>query len=276
MSAPAILRSKDATVVQGDYAFTTRNFAQIATFLRAQTGIALNEAKAALVYSRLAKRLRVLGLPDFDAYCAHLDKPEGVEERNEMIVALTTNVTRFYREPHHFDYLQREVAPRLVETARRGGRVRLWSAACSSGEEPYSLAMSLLDVFPDAGRFDVRILATDIDSNVVARAREGVYTTDAVSPVPAATRDRWMAREGGQAWRVKDDVKDLIAFRELNLIGTWPMKGQFDVIFCRNVVIYFEEDTQAFLWDRFEKILTREGRLFIGHSDEAGKGSCRR
>lgn len=267
MSANAALRKKDELAVEGEYAFTSRNFTQIANFLRAETGIALNEAKSTLVYSRLAKRLRKLGLPDFDTYCTFIETPEGADERHAMIAALTTNVTRFYREPHHFDYLRREIAPRLIETAKRGGRVRLWSAACSSGEEPYSMAMTLLDVFPDAARHDVKILATDIDPNVVARARTGVYRNEAVSPVPGASRDRCMVREGADAWRVKDEVKALISFKELNLIGNWPMRGQFDVIFCRNVVIYFEEETQKFLWGRFEKCLAKDGRLLIGHSE---------
>lgn len=270
MNVLAAPRRRSEPLIEGEYLFTARNFEAIATFLRAETGIALTEAKATLVYSRLAKRLRKLGLPDFDAYCAYVQTPQGAGERNEMLAALTTNVTRFFREPHHFDHLRRVVAPMLIETAKAGRRVRLWSAACSSGEEPYSIALTLLELFPDAARYDFRILASDIDPNILAKARAGVYREDAVEPIPAAMRDRWFAREGDRGervWSVKEEVRSLIAFRELNLIGDWPMRGRFDAIFCRNVVIYFEEQTQAFLWNRFREQLTADGRLYIGHSE---------
>lgn len=269
MSA-ALASRRSPPMIEGDFAFTTRNFEQIASFLRAESGIALTEAKATLVYSRLAKRLRKLNLPDFDAYCAFIQTPEGSGERNEMLAALTTNVTRFFREPHHFDHLRDEMAPALMRAAKDGARVRLWSAACSSGEEPYTIAITLLDVFPDAGRYDVRILATDIDPNMIARGKLGIYRDDAISPVPPTLRERWLTRErdgADKAWRVKDEVRSLVSFKELNLIGNWPMKGRFDVIFCRNVVIYFEPDTQAFLWERFKGVMTPEARLYIGHSE---------
>lgn len=270
MNALAAPRRRSEPLIEGEYLFTARNFEAIATFLRAETGIALTEAKATLVYSRLAKRLRKLGLADFDAYCAYVQTPDGAGERNEMLAALTTNVTRFFREPHHFEHLRRVVAPLLIESAKAGGRVRLWSAACSSGEEPYSIALTLLELFPDAARYDFRILASDIDPNILAKARAGVYREDAVEPIPATIRDRWLSREGDRGervWRVKDEVRALITFKELNLIGDWPMRGRFDAIFCRNVVIYFEEKTQTFLWNRFKEKLTPDGRLYIGHSE---------
>lgn len=270
MTQNAAVRKRAAPLIEGEFAFSQRNFDQISTLLRDQTGIALTEAKATLVYSRLAKRVRKLGLADFDAYCEMIAAPGNEGEREEMMAALTTNVTRFYREPHHFDYLRREVVPRLAEVARRGGRVRLWSAACSSGEEAYSIALTLLEVFPDAWQYDVRILATDIDPNMIRRARAGEYRSEAVAPIPAALRDGWMTRERDGAettWRVKDQVRALINFNQLNLIGDWPMRGRFDVIFCRNVVIYFEEHTQIALWRRFRDALNSDGRLFVGHSE---------
>lgn len=275
MSAQPALRRSNTPLIEGEFALTAQNFHQIASFLREHTGIALTEAKATLVYSRLAKRIRKLGLADFDAYCAFIETPQGLSERDEMVAALTTNVTRFFREPHHFDYLRQSIVPKLADAARRGDRVRLWSAACSSGEEPYSMALTLLDAFPEAARYDVKILATDIDPNVIARGRAGVYRNEAVAPIPAAMRDRWLARErtGDEvSWRVKDEVRNLIAFKQLNLIGDWPMRGRFDVIFCRNVVIYFEEATQAALWARFKNALTLDGRLFIGHSERIDIG----
>ena len=263
-------RNRSAPLIEGEFPFTARNFEQISVLLREHSGIVLNEAKATLVYSRLAKRVRKLGLQSFDEYCEFIETPGGADEHNEMLAALTTNVTRFFREPHHFEHLRQKVLPRLAKAAERGARVRIWSAACSSGEEPYSIAMTLLDVLPGAARHDVRILATDIDPNILAKARTGVYREDAVSPIPAGLRERGLSREregAEQFWRVRDEVRALISFKPLNLIGHWPMQGRFDVVFCRNVVIYFDEATQALLWDRFKKVLTPEGRLYIGHSE---------
>ncbi|ANP46767.1 CheR family methyltransferase [Candidatus Viadribacter manganicus] len=270
MSASAVLRTRESAIVEGEYPFTKRNFDQIATFLRENTGISLNDAKAALVYSRLAKRLRALGIGDFDEYCRYIETQDGADERHEMVNALTTNVTRFFREPHHFEYLRQELAPTLIQAAKHGKRVRLWSAACSSGEEPYSIALTMLDALPDADRYDIKILASDIDAKILARARLGVYRDEAIEPIPAATRERWLAQErqgAAKQWRVKDAVRSLITFNELNLIGSWPMRGQFDVIFCRNVVIYFEEQTQALVWRRFREVMCPDARLFIGHSE---------
>jgi chemotaxis protein methyltransferase CheR len=153
---------------------------------------------------------------------------------------------------------------------RDGGRLRLWSSACSTGEEPYSMALTILSIFPDAAKLDVRILATDIDPNVVQTARAGVYSDEAVSPIPPALRERWMAAERGERgnrWRVRDDARSLITFNQLNLIADWPMKGKFDAIFCRNVVIYFEEATQNAVWTQFSQFLAPNGRLYVGHSE---------
>ena len=259
-------------LVDGEFLFTDEDFQRIAKMLHDDAGIALPDAKATLVYSRLAKRLRALGLASFREYCAILteDGGRGAGERQQMLAALTTNVTRFYREPHHFDHLKAAVLPPLLAKARAGGRVRLWSAACSTGPEPYSIALTVLSMMPDAARHDLRILASDIDPNVVAEGRRGVYRGDACDPVPADLRTRWMQRvnDGGElGWSAGEDMRKLVSFRELNLIGAWPMSGPFDVIFCRNVVIYFEEDTQSRVWARFKPLLTPEGRLFIGHSE---------
>lgn len=270
MNLALATRGRSDALVEGEFAFRRRNFEKIAAMLRAHSGIALTDAKATLVYSRLAKRIRKLGLSDFDEYCALVDSAEGASERGEMLAALTTNHTSFFREPHHFEHLRQKILPRLMAAARDGGRVRIWSAACSSGEEPYSIALTLLEAFPEAARYDLRILATDIDPNILARAKAGVYADEAVSPIAPGMRERWLTRQAGGAekvWRVNDQVRALIRFNELNLIGEWPMQGRFDVVFCRNVVIYFEEATQAFLWDRFKQILTPEGRLYIGHSE---------
>lgn len=253
-------------LIEGEFVFTTDDFRQIASVLHAHAGIALTEAKAALVYSRLAKRLRSLGLRSFREYCALIDGREGVDERQAMMAALTTNVTRFFREPHHFDHLRDQVMPALAERARAGGRVRLWSAACSNGQEPYSMAITVLDALPEAADLDVRILATDIDPNMVAEGKAGVYRQEHLEPVPMAQRTRWF-NKAPEGWAVNDTLRRLVAFRELNLIGDWPMKGQFDVIFCRNVVIYFDDQTQERVWSRFVPLMTPGATLYIGHSE---------
>jgi chemotaxis protein methyltransferase CheR len=272
MTAETANSPRRRQLVEGEFLFTEEDFDHIAKMLHDDAGIYLPEAKATLVYSRLAKRLRALGLESFRDYCTILTEEggRGAGERQQMLAALTTNVTRFFREPHHFDHLKAKVLPPLLDAARRGGRVRLWSAACSTGPEPYSIALTVLSLMPEAAQYDVRILATDIDPNVVAAGRRGVYRADAVEPIPQELRTRWMRRandDGELAWSAGEEMRKLVSFRELNLIGPWPMKGPFDAIFCRNVVIYFEDETQARVWQRFKPLLTPEGRLYIGHSE---------
>jgi chemotaxis protein methyltransferase CheR len=271
MSAlPVSTRSGDGArrIVDGEFVFTEEDFRRIASMLHGETGIVVSESKATLVYSRLAKRLRTLGLENFKAYCGLISSDAGLGERQEMFAALTTNVTRFFREPHHFEHLKSRVLPPLLDAARRGGKVRLWSAACSSGQEPYSAAMTLLSVAPDAGGLDIKILATDIDPNMVADGRAGVYSDSLLTAVPPDMRKTWFSpAPGGNGQQIADEVRALVAFRELNLIGDWPMRGRFDAIFCRNVVIYFGEDTQAKIWSRFAPMLNPGGTLYIGHSE---------
>ena len=233
-------------IVEGEFHFTDEDFRQISAMLHADAGIALPESKATLVYSRLAKRLRALGLSSFRDYCSLLGDSSGAGERQTMMAALTTNVTRFFREPHHFDHLESQVLPKLLERAKAGGRVRIWSAGSSNGQEAYSIALTILTMMPDAADRDVRILACDIDPNMVAQGRAGVYSEEMVAPIPLAVRKRWLTPlAGGKTWGVCEQMRQMVAFRELNLIGAWPMKGPFDVIFCRNTVIYFEESTQS-------------------------------
>jgi len=253
--------------VSGEFPLTADDFRRIADVLREDSGIHLPDGKAALVYSRLAKRLRLLGLESFDAYCALIGGTEGGEERRSMLTALTTNVTRFFREPHHFEHLKRQIADRLAAKARAGGRVRFWSAGCSTGEEPYSIALTLLSALPEAGELDVRILATDIDTKVVATARAGVYDAEDLAQIPVALRGRVKAHGNPGEYAIDDSVKRLITFNELNLMREWPMKGRFDAIFCRNVAIYFDEPTQERLWGRFAERLDPAGHLHVGHSE---------
>jgi chemotaxis protein methyltransferase CheR len=251
-----------------EFPFTNQDFGRIAALLRRESGIHLRESKAALVYSRLTKRLRALRIASFHEYCKLVAASS--EERVNMLAALTTNVTRFFREPHHFEHLKSHVLPPLLDAARQGARVRLWSAGCSSGQEPYSIALTMLSLMPDAASRDVRILATDIDPNMVAKGRRGVYGAAELGDVPVEMRRRWFEAapgEGRGAQRANDDLRALVAFRELNLVGDWPMRGAFHAIFCRNVVIYFEEATQSRLWSRIPPLLSPGGCLYIGHSE---------
>ena len=257
---------KVARLVEGEFLFTEEDFHRIAAMAYEDAGIALSVAKATLVYSRLAKRLRVLRMDSFADYCDLVSSPTGASERRTMLAGLTTNVTRFFREPHHFDHLRDKVLPGLIARARGGGRVRLWSCACSSGQEPYSLAMTLLAAMPDATKYDIKILASDIDGNVVRQAREGVYSEPLLEGVPADFRRRYTSG-AADSIAMAPELRELIVFRELNLIGDWPMKGLFDAIFCRNVAIYFDDGTQALLWDRLAYRIDPGGLLYIGHSE---------
>ncbi len=266
--ATSTMRQAERPVVGGEFPFTDQDFKQIAAMLYADAGLSLPESKATLVYSRLAKRLRALGLESFREYCALVSESEGVGERRNMLAALTTNVTRFFREPHHFDHLKTEVLPALLQSAKKGGRVRIWSAACSTGQEPYSIALTILSLMPDAAEYDIKILATDIDPNVVTTARRGVYPQTEVAPIPADLARRWMEPRDGGALEVGEAMRELVSFRELNLVApSWPMKGRFDVIFCRNVVSDFDEPTQHRIGGRFRAVLQPTGRLYVGHSD---------
>ena len=240
------------------------DFNAIAARLRDITGITLAGNKKDLVFGRLNKRLRNLGLKSFSDYIAFLDTQEGEGERGEMINALTTNLTAFFREGHHFKHLAEEVLPEII----RGGsnRIRVWSAACSSGEEPYSISMVLQKALASRPQWDARVLATDIDTNMVETARAGIYPADRIAAIPPDYAGLLKPDADGSA-EMPEAIKRRITFNPLNLLGEWPMRGRFDVIFCRNVVIYFDKDTQRILFDRMADILQPRGWLFIGHSE---------
>ena len=253
-----------------EFPFTYRDFSQIADIVQRDAGIALSDVKAPLVYSRLVRRLRALGVESFHQYCTLVARNEE-GEREEMIAALTTNVTRFFRENQHFEHFRNRVLPDLIPRARKGARLRFWSAGCSSGEEPYSLALSILALLPEAASFDIRILATDINRNVLEAAKIGLYGVTALAPVEPDVRDRFFipsGQEGGTTmWRAGPELRAMVAFRELNLIADWPMHQRYQAIFCRNVAIYFESSIRAAFWDRFASLLAPNGVLYIGHSE---------
>ena len=249
------------------------DFTYLAHAVRSRTGIVIGANKRDMVYARLAKRLRRLGLSDFRDYVALLESPAGDQEIGALVNALTTNLTHFYREKHHFDHLQHTALPLALSKARHISgkpRLRIWSAGCSSGMEPYSIAMVLSLFDTGLNGWDIRILATDIDTDVLDQGRSGIYRESDADDIPAAMRKRFVipikdAR--GPQVRMSDTLKQRIAFKPLNLMEPWPMRGPFDMIFCRNVVIYFDKQTQARLFDRYAEILRPGGFLYIGHSE---------
>jgi chemotaxis protein methyltransferase CheR len=244
-------------------------FARVCALLKERTGIHLTELKRRLVITRLAPRVRCTRTRSYTEYL-DLVEDEADEESEHFLNALTTNVTHFFREPHHFELLRQRVLPAVADNPASPRRLRFWSAACSTGEEPYSIAIALLDSGILESGLDVRILATDIDSRVLDHARQGVYQHDRVEKLPADVLQRHFWRgtgsRAGQV-RLKQPVRDLVHFTRLNLFDPWPMAGPFDVIFCRNVFIYFEPAARDALTQRYHDVLGSRGYLFLGHSE---------
>jgi chemotaxis protein methyltransferase CheR len=254
-----------------EFPFTDADFRTIVGIVYERSGIVLAAHKRDMTYSRLARRLRALGLGSFRDYCALLECKNGSSEIGFLINAITTNLTKFFREPHHFDHLRDHVLrPALISSLRQKPRIRIWSAGCSSGEEPYSIAMTALFLQKEAGGdWDFRILATDLDTSMLKKAKTGVYSRASLESAPAGMRERFFERRPGEPDNasVASAAHELISFRQLNLLGPWPMSGKFDVIFCRNVMIYFDAKTKATLIDRFHGQLADGGWLYVGHSE---------
>jgi chemotaxis protein methyltransferase CheR len=253
----------------GDILLTDGAFNRIRELVFEHTGISLSEAKRQLVFGRLIRRLRVLQLPGFGEYIELLERGEP-EELEEFTNAVTTNLTSFFRENHHFDFLANEALPEAVKRNAQSRRLRIWSCACSTGEEPYSIAMVLREQEKLLGGMDARILATDLDSKVVATAESGVYDEERISAISKQRTAAYFLRgEGAFAGqvRVKPTLRELVRFRQLNLMHDWPVSGPFDVIFCRNVVIYFDKATQRTLFERLAALQRPGDILFLGHSE---------
>jgi chemotaxis protein methyltransferase CheR len=258
-----------------EFAFGNEDFEALRKLVKDLTGINLSEQKRELVYGRLARRLRALGLQTFAEY-RDLLSSDGGREISELCNAITTNLTAFFREGHHFDYLREQVLKPLVAQSAATRRVRIWSAGCSTGEEAYSLAMTVIEALPDLRRWDVKILATDLDSDVLERAHRGVYAADRVRALAPQRLSRFFverrAREG-LCYEVTPELTALITFKQLNLMHHLPMKGPLDAIFCRNVVIYFDKDTQRELFARVAYLQRPGDLLFLGHSESLFKVS---
>jgi len=248
-----------------------RQFREISDVVKSICGINLHQGKRELVKARLAKRLRLLGLSGYKEYLQYIENDASGEEFVAMLDALSTNLTGFFREADHFAHLTRDALPGLIERAqKRDRRVRMWSAGCSSGEEPYSMAVIVHESVPNLSEWDIRILATDLSTRMLARAKEAVYPKKRIETVPAMNRARYFTciqNRPEKLYEVNDNLRSLVHIARLNLMDEWPMKGPFDVIFCRNVMIYFDKETQSELVEKFWRILAPGGYLYIGHSE---------
>ena len=251
---------------------TNREFALFQRLIHRQTGIYLPEAKKALVVARLSRRLRALGVPSFSSYFELVERDR--EEHTVMLDSICTNETRFFREPRQFEFLESEVLPRWRQRGNDGlmpKRIRAWSAACSTGEEPYSLAMLLRTHFPLEEGWTVEVLASDISTKVLTAAREAVWPVERANDIPADYRRAYMLRgvraEEGRM-RAQPNIRSLVEFRRINLNDEqYAVDGPFDLIFCRNVLIYFNRETKAAVIDRLTRHLSPAGLLFLGHSE---------
>ena len=261
--------------IRKEFEFTREDFDFLRQVVSESTGIVSSEDKYTMYYSRLAARLRALGLPDFRAYREYLAKnPE--TESIELINSVTTNLTSFFRERHHFEYLRDVVIAKKKQDGERC--LRIWSAGCSSGEEAYSIALTLRQAIADLNGWDIRILATDIDSHILTTAKAGIYDTACLSALDSGLRQRYFsAVDGDDAGRLQihDSIRQMIQFQQLNLLHRWPMPEKFDLMFCRNVVIYFSAETKIALVDRFANQLVDDGLLMMGHSESLYRTSDR-
>lgn len=268
----ALARDALATVVlpdnlaQREFDFSDADFQALSKIAYEHAGIMLPEAKKNLLYGRLSRRLRTLGLPSFEEYRQYL-KENSTEELQLFINALSTNHTKFFREQHHFEHFVSDVVVPFLAAHPTGGRLRIWSAGCSSGEEPHTIALILAAEIKDLAARDVRILATDIDTDVLRKAAQGIFSAEAVSAVPAKYRAP-LSKADGDNVAIDRKVCSLISFGHLNFMDDrWPMRGPFDAIFCRNVMIYFDGSTKTKLVDRFTDLLRVGSWLYIGHSE---------
>lgn len=247
-----------------EFHFTDHDFERVRKLIYEHAGIKLSDAKKDMVYSRLGRRLRATGLNSFRAYLELLEADNG-EEWEAFVNSLTTNLTAFFREPHHFPLLAEHIRKNKLRRP-----IELWCSAASTGEEPYTMAMTMVDVF---GSYTppVRILATDLDTNVLQKAESGVYPLERVEKLSPDLLKRFFLRGTGKnsgLVQVRKELRDMITFQQLNLLDAkWPIRGPFDAIFCRNVMIYFDKPTQYKILQKFIPVMHRDALLFAGHSE---------
>ena len=243
---------------------TPQQFQHVCTTLYDISGIALTEGKEELVHSRLVRRLQANGINNYQEYFNFIKNDSTGKEMVLMLDSLTTNKTDFFREIQHFDFMTEKILPNL-----KSKRLRIWSSACSSGEEPYSIAMLLAEKIPDFSNWDIRILATDLSTDILTQAQKGIYTNKVIEPVPKPWQKKYLkaADPDKTTYQVIPQLRKLVNFARLNLMEEFPMKGPFDIIFCRNVMIYFDKPTQVKLIKKFCKLLPKDGHLLIGHAE---------
>lgn len=256
-----------------EFDFSDKDFQRVKKLVLEHTGICLSDIKHDMMYSRLAKRIRQLRLNNFGDYIDLIESGDESELGN-FTNSVTTNLTSFFREKHHFEYLKSTLIPALMKSNADTRKIRIWSAGCSTGEEPYSLAMTLKETIPDSAGWDVKILATDLDTNVLETGSNGVYSMERVNGISPAVLKRWFNKGKGEREglvKVSSELRDMIMFKQLNLMEPLPVKPGVDVIFCRNVVIYFDKPTQTILFDKYAETLRSDGYLVIGHSESLHK-----
>lgn len=242
------------------------DFQQISDIIDQACGIVLSEGKKGLVKSRLQKRIRELGLQTYADYIALVRSEHGADEMSELVSAISTNVTSFNREEHHFSHFEAAVIPKLVKMISNGETIRIWSAGCSNGSEPFTVACRLAEAISTVNRKNCKILATDIDKYSLATGNSGLYSADMVTKMPSETIGRWFTEQDGN-FQISRKLQELVSFKYLNLIQPWPITKQYDAIFCRNVMIYFSEAIQESLFQKFSKHLKPGAFLYIGHSE---------
>lgn len=267
------LGSEGTATTLSPYRITDKEFETIRRLVKEKTGISLGLHKKDLVVSRLARRLRDLRLGSFREYIALLEGAGGAEEMVHMINRITTNKTDFFREKHHFDLLAETLLPELYQQGEASGqrRLRAWSAGCSSGEEPYTIAMVVADFFARRPGWDIKILATDLDTSMLQKASRGLYEARLMEPVPPRMLSRYFRRvqqNGEEFYQVKEELRRMITFRKFNLMRPeYPLKVALDFVFCRNVLIYFDSEDKVAVVTRFHRVIKPGGYLFVGHSE---------
>ena len=258
--------------IRRDFEFTDRDFCRIRDLVKQHAGITLTEAKKDMVYSRLSRRLRHLGITSFSEYC-QLVEDETSGELVNFTNSVTTNLTAFFREQHHFDYLSSTLLPRLRKEKADTRRLRIWSAGCSTGEEPYSIALYLLEKWPAIEEIDVEIVSSDIDSMVLERCRKGVYSQRSIQHLPAALLRKYFTPIAGGHYQIDDGLRDVVRFTKVNLSSPEQTRGyrNFDLIFCRNLLIYFDDTSRRQAAEVFYDALTPGGFIFLGHSESMSR-----
>ncbi len=262
-----------------DISLSDKEFNLVKKRLLEVAGISLSNAKRTLVISRLSKVMKKLSIDSFTKYIDFLDSTKSSnKDKQDFVNALTTNLTRFYREDHHFDHLISHIGKVIAQKPRIGAngrpRLRIWSAGCSTGQEPYTIAMCLIAKYPELKRWDFKILASDIDTDVVNKAAKGIYPESELAGL-SPERARIFERPGDGTIRIPKEMSRTIIFKPLNLFDPWPIKGPFDAIFCRNVAIYFDKPVQDKLFSKLGDVLAPDGYMYIGHSENVGRNSTK-